>query len=519
MAAETERSLAQAIEVATKATNVLLFDVTSATLPHLMQAAKRAEDVYSELRTNAAFIPDATQFATLSKKPYKKEEATFESVTLLRAALLVPRTGTHFSANQGPQGIVSTPSSALLGVGGKGCAGPNVVPPNNDDIAQAPLNVIRAGLCETTAALRAALAMCDASLLRVLEAYAFQIEKPSTPLGPDCKRVLLKLLEVFRNGFRNGALRNTPTTTEDCGFEVIAMFQAPGDVTFPYPHYQQMLRMVSEEKVANTLSDHFDEAQVHAAVREYCTAQQLYADSMAAAYTARFVPLKEALRAADSMGSESESELPASAPVLVIDIDETLVHAADSQIETDATRIQVTWVPDDSTMARYKNRLLTRECAHLKLDGPAATSTVLVSAARMAMFGRLLATGTFQSAFFASANNDGRTNALIAELCKHYPWVRTVSIIPRDKSMVGACDERDKKKSIAAIRTAVRVSDHHVVVMVDDKAKDVVGATANDALLAVRPFKGIDAELDPADETSLEREIAAPARECKRKRE
>jgi hypothetical protein len=88
--------------------------------------------------------------------------------------------------------------------------------------------------------------------------------------------------------------------------------------------------------------------------------------------------------------------------------------------------------------------------------------------------------------------------------------------------MVGDCDPRDQKKSIAAIRAAVGVPDDVVVVMVDDKVGAVVGAGARDALVAVRPFMGNDAELDATAERSLEREIAeraAPAHECKRKRE
>ncbi len=75
---------------------------------------------------------------------------------------------------------------------------------------------------------------------------------------------------------------------------------------------------------------------------------------------------------------------------------------------------------------------------------------------------------------------------------------------------------------VTAIRAAVGVPDDVVVVMVDDKAGAVVGAGARDALVAVRPFMGNDAELDATEERSLEREIAeraAPARECKRKRE
>jgi hypothetical protein len=201
----------------------------------------------------------------------------------------------------------------------------------------------------------------------VLEAYAMLIDGTSL-LDQECKSVLLKLLEVFRAG----------TSTAEYGFEVLAMFQRLGDATFPYPHFQQTLRITSAEKVAEALSEYFDTEQVHAAVRAYCTALANYADSMAATYRAKFVPLKEALRVAQSM---------------------------------------------------------------------------------------------------------------------------------------------------AAIRAAVDVPDDVVVVMVDDKAGAVVGAGARDALVAVRPFMGNDAELDATEERSLEREIreiaerAAPARECKRKRE
>jgi hypothetical protein len=164
--------------------------------------------------------------------------------------------------------------------------------------------------------------------------------------------------------------------------------------------------------------------------------------------------------------------------------------------------------------------LIKKNPAHLKLEGDTATSTIHVSHARMDMFERLLRERQFQSAYFASANNDGRTNALIGELPKQFEWVRSVEILPREKFMVGDCDLREQKKSIAAIRAAVGVPDDVFVVMVDDKAGAVVGAGARDALVAVRPFLGNDAELD--DETNLEREIAeraAPARECKRKRE
>jgi phosphoglycolate phosphatase-like HAD superfamily hydrolase len=236
---------------------------------------------------------------------------------------------------------------------------------------------------------------------------------------------------------------------------------------------------------------------------------------MAATYRAKFVPLKEALRVAQSMA------------VIVFDLDETLVHAADDEKKSEALLLEVTWKPDPDTMRRYKKRVSEKNPAHLKLelggpDGDTATSSIHVSAARMGMFKRLLREGRFQSAYFASANNDGRTEALIGELRKHFEWVRSVEILPREKFMVGDCDLREQKKSIAAIRAAVGVPDDVVVVMVDDKAGAVVGAGARDALVAVRPFMGNDAELDATEERSLEREIAeraGPARECKRKRE
>jgi phosphoglycolate phosphatase-like HAD superfamily hydrolase len=365
------------------------------------------------------------------------------------------------------------------------------------------LNVIRPSLLESVPALREADAACEASLQRVLEAYAVLIAGTSL-LDQECKSVLLKLLEVFRAG----------TSTAEYGFEVLAMFQRLGDATFPYPHFQQMLRITSAEKVAKALRDHFDAEQVHAAVRAYCTALANYADSMAATYRAKFVPLKEALRVAQSMA------------VIVFDLDETLVHASDVEIESEAQLLEVTWETDTDTMRRYKKRVSEKNPAHLKLklggpDGDTATSRIHVSRARNDMFKRLLE-GQFQSAYFASANNDGRTNALIGELRKKFEWVRRVEIIPREKFMVGDCDPRDQKKSIAAIRAAVGVPDDVVVVMVDDKAGAVVGAGARDALVAVRPFMGNDAELDAKEERSLEREIAeraAPARECKRKRD
>ena len=367
------------------------------------------------------------------------------------------------------------------------------------------MNVIRPRLCDTAAALREAHAACEASLPRVLEAYAVLID--GTPLlDHECKSVLLKLLEVFRTGARN--------STAEYGFEVLAMFQGLGDATFPWPHFQQMLRIQSAEKVAAALSTYFDAEQVHAAVRTYCTALARYADSMAATYRAKFVPLNDALRVAQSM------------PVLVLDIDETLVHAAEAEIESDAKLIEVTWKPDAQTMNRYQKRVLEKRPAHLKLDGDTATSTIHVSAARMRAVESLLRDGPFQSAHFASANNDGRTSALVGELRKQFAWVHGVTILPRDAFMVGDSNPREQKKSIAAIRDAVRAPDDVVVVMVDDKASAVVGASARDALVAVRPFAGND---DPTDESNLEHEIereiahraaaAEPARDCKRKRD
>jgi hypothetical protein len=274
-----------------------------------------------------------------------------------------------------------------------------------------------------------------------------------------------------------------------------------------------MLRIQSAKKVAEALREYFDAEQVHAAVQEYCTALASYADSMAATYRAKFVPLKEALRVAQS------------SPVLVLDIDETLVHAAADEIESEAPRIEVTWVPNADDMRRYKKRVIEKKPAHLKLDGDTATSTIHVSPARMRMVGRLILKGNFQSAYFASANNDGRTNALIGFklLREKFEWVRSVEILSREALMVGDCDLREQKKSIAAIRAAVGVPDDAVVVMVDDKAGAVVGAGARAALVAARPFAGNEGELDATEETNLEREIAeraaAPARDCKRKRD
>ena len=486
---------------ATLASNVLLFDVTTASLGQLTEAARSAQDVFSRLLTDPDFKATEGDFAALSKQKFTEASATADAVRNSRLALNKPRAGTFFSAAEREQWTVSNPSSPFLGLGMKGCGGPNVVQPLVGAIDEAPLSVIRPCLCDTAPALLEAHAACEASLPRVLEAYAVLIQ--GTPLlDQECKSVLLKLLEVFRTG--------AGTSTAEYGFEVLAMFQGLGDATFPWPHFQQMLRIQSAEKVAAALVTYFDAEHVHAAVRAYCTALANYAGSMAATYRAKFVPLKDALRVAQSM------------PVLVLDIDETLVHAADAEIESEAPRIEVTWEPDADTMNRYKERVLKKRPAHLKLDGDTATSTIHVSAARMHMFERLLRDGPFQSAYFASANNDGRTSALIGQLRKQFDWVHSVAILPRDAFMVGDCHPREQKKSIAAIRAAVRAPDDVVVVMVDDKARAVVGASARDALVAVRPFAGND---DPTDE-NLEREIAQraapaelPARDCKRKRD
>ena len=487
---------------ATSASNALLLDVTTMSLGQLTEAARSAQDVLSRLLTDPDFKATAGDFAKLSKQTFTEAAATADAVRNSRLALNKPRPGTFFSAAEGEQWIVSNPSSPFLGLGMKGCGGPNVVQPLVGPIDEAPLNVIRPRLCDTAAALREAHAACEASLPRVLEAYAVLIE--GTPLlDQECKSVLLKLLEVFRAG--------AGTSTAEYGFEVLSMFQGLGDATFPWPHFQQMLRIQSAEKVAAALVTYFDAEHVHAAVRAYCTALASYADSMAATYRAKFVPLKDALRVAQRMA------------VLVLDIDETLVHAADAEIESEAPRIEVTWEPDADTMERYKKRVLEKRPAHLKLDGDTATSTIHVSAARMHMVERLLRDGPFQAAYFASANNDGRTRALIGELRKQFEWVPSVAILPRDAFMVGDCHPREQMKSIAAIRAAVRAPDDVVVVMVDDKASAVVGASARDALVAVRPFAGND---DPTDESNLEREIVQRAaaaelraRDCKRKRD
>jgi hypothetical protein len=490
---------AESILLAKSATDVLLYDVTKDSIKLLAAASQRAQVVFDRLLTDPDFKATAEDYAALSKQPFKPESATADAVRKSRLALTVPRAGAFFIPAQGKQGIVSTPKSDFLGLGTKGCAGPNVVQPLVGPIDEAPLNVFRPSLLESVSALEKAVDVCEASLPRVLEGLAVQIE--GTPLlSPECKSVLLKLLEVFPAG----------TSTAEYGFEVLAMFQSLGDATFPYPHFQQWLRITSAEKVAQALSEYFDTEQVHSAVRAYCTALANYADSMAATYRAKFVPLKKALRVAQSMA------------VLVIDIDETFVHASDVEIESEAQLLEVTWKPDTDAMRRYIKRVSEKNRAHLTLNGDTATSRIHVSRARMDMFKRLLGKGQFQSAYFASANNHGRTKALVDKLQKHFGWVRSVEILPREKFMVGDCELRDQKKSIAAIRAAVGVPDDVVVVMVDDKAGAVVGAGARDALVAVRPFMGNDAELDATEERSLEREIAeraAPARACKRKRE
>jgi hypothetical protein len=280
-----------------------------------------------------------------------------------------------------------------------------------------------------------------------------------------------------------------------------------------------MLRILSVDKVATALRLHFDTAHVHAAVQGYCKAQACYAVSMADSYSAKFVPLQSALIVAESMQRAR--------PVIVIDIDETLVHASSVKIESNATRVEFTWEPDADTMQRYRQRLLAERCAHLQLSDATATSTVLVSDTRMHMFDRLLRGRAFQLAVFASAkNNDGRTSALIAELRKRneYEWVRGVKTLPRNAFMVGHGDARDQKKSIAAIRTALGVPEETIVIMVDDKASEVIGSCARDTLVPVRPFVGNDADLDATEEQRLQREItdmSAPAYHLnlKRKRE
>ena len=500
------------IKQARVATDILMLNVTEESLAQLMRAAQRAENVFAQLLTQVDFKLSTEELASLSKQKFTEASATADGVRKSRLALTMPREGHYFSAAQdGTQWIVSNPSSPFLGLGMKGCGGPNVVHPLVCAIDDAPLSVTRAGLCDTYAALRLADAACEASLVRVLHAYAVLIEQ--TPLlDGECKSVLLKLLEVFHTGATN--------RTAEYGFEVISMFQGLGDATFPWPHFQQMLRIASADKVARALRPHFDTAQVHAAMQAYCSAQASYAVSMAETYSAKFVPLKRAIIVAERMERAR--------PVLVIDIDETLVHASNTEIESGATRVEVTWEPDAQTMERYTARVLAQKCAHLQLSGKTATSTVIVSDARMQMFGRLLRGRAFRLVFFASANNDGRTSAVIAELRKRdeYAWVRSVVTLPRSASMVGVCDAREQKKSIAAIRNAMGVPDEVVVVMVDDKASEVVGAGTRDALISVRPFAGTDTELDATEEKSIENEIVARAaaaasrtHECKRKRD
>jgi hypothetical protein len=492
----TEDSIKQALA----ATNVLMLDVTEGSLSRLMLASERAKAVYSNMLTRADCKLNEEELATLSKQKYTEAAATADAVRTSRLSLNKPRDGNFFSAAQDGKWTVSNPSSPFLGLGTKGCGGPNVVQPLHGEIDDAPLSVVRPDLCDTAEALREAKAACAASLPRVLDAYAVMINSErTTALDPECKSVLLKLLDVF--------LAGTGNCTADYGFEVVAMFQGLGDATFPWPHFQQMLRILNADKVGTALRLHFDIAHVHAAVQAYCKAQACYAVSMAGMYSAKFVPLESALIVAESM--------QCARPVLVIDIDETLVHAA-SEIESDATRVEFTWEPDTDTMRRYQERLLAKKCAHLQLSGTTATSTVLVSDTRMQMFDRLLRGRAFQSAVFASANNDGRTNALVAELRKRdeYEWARGVATLPRSAFMVGNGDARDQKKSIAAIRTALGVPEETLVIMVDDKAGEVIGACARDALFPVHPFAGNDGDLDATEEERLEREItetAAPA--------
>ncbi len=101
------------------------------------------------------------------------------------------------------------------------------------------------------------------------------------------------------------------------------------------------------------------------------------------------------------------------------------MHAADKKIETEAPVVKFTWKTDTDTMRRYKKRVSEKNPAHLTLDGDTATSIIHVSRARMDMFESLLRGGRFQSAYFASANNNGRTYALNGELSKHFEWVRS----------------------------------------------------------------------------------------------
>ena len=173
MATETEES----ILLAKSATNVLLFDVNNKDSFKLLTAASEsAQDVFDRLLTDPDFEATAEDFAALSKLPFKPESATAAAVRKSRLALTVPRAGAFFIAAEGEQWIVSSPSSPFLGLGMKGCGGPNVVQPLVGPIDEAPLNVIRPRLCDTTPSLREAVAACEASLPRVLEAYAVLIE-------------------------------------------------------------------------------------------------------------------------------------------------------------------------------------------------------------------------------------------------------------------------------------------------------------------------------------------------------
>ena len=179
-----------ATRAATLASNVLLFDVTTMSLGQLTEAARSAQDVFSRLLTDPDFKATAGDFAALSKQKFTEASATADAVRKSRLALNQPRPGTFFSAPEGEQWTVSNPSSPFLGLGMKGCGGPNVVQPLVGKIDEAPLNVIRPRLCDTASALREAKAACEASLPRVLEAYAVLID--GTPLlDHECKSVLL----------------------------------------------------------------------------------------------------------------------------------------------------------------------------------------------------------------------------------------------------------------------------------------------------------------------------------------
>jgi hypothetical protein len=488
------------IKQAVAATSVLMLDVTEGSLSRLMLASQLAESVYSNMQTRADCKLNEEEFATLSKQKYTEAVATADAIRRSRLSLNKPRDKNFFSPAQDGKWTVSNPSSPFLGLGTKGytkgCGGPNVVQPLVCEIDDAPLNVVQPDLCRTVAALREAKAACAASLLCVLEAYAVLIKSErTTALDPECKSVMLKLLEVFLAGAGN--------CTAEYGFEVISVFQGLRDATFPWPHFQQMLRILDADKVATALRLHFDTAHVHAALQSYCKAQACYAVSMAEEYTAKFVPLESALIVAESMQRAC----------LVIDIDDTLVYAA-SKSESNGTCVEFTWEPDADTMQRYmqyKEGVDAQKYAHLQLSGTTATSTVLVSDTRMQMFDRLLRGRAFRSVSFASANNDGRTYAMLTALGAEYEWVRGVAALPRSAFMLGNGDARDQKKSIAAIRTALGVPEETIVIMVDDKASEVIGACARDALVSVRPFAGNDVDLDATEEERLEREIAETA--------